>query len=359
MTPDFWNGKRVFLTGHTGFKGSWLGLWLTEMGAEVFGFALPAEDPSLFRQARLGDLFDSTEGDIREPDQVSAAIGKARPEVVLHLAAQALVRPAYADPVATFSTNVMGTLNVLEAARQADSVQAFVNVTSDKCYENRELIYGYRESDPMGGHDPYSASKGCAELLTASYRKSFLSGDAPPYLLASARAGNVIGGGDWAQDRIIPDCIRALQDGRKIEVRNPNAVRPWQHVLEPLSGYLALAEKLARNQGAFAEGWNFGPDDTDARPVSWIVENVCRHWGDSASGWSSQPGEHPHEAGYLTLDVTKARRILGWRPRLTLEDALGWTVEWYRRCDEGEDPQVLAKRQIEQFLAIEGGMSGS
>lgn len=348
MTTDFWQGKRVFLTGHTGFKGSWLALWLTGLGAEVTGYALPAEEISHFRLADIGAHMHAMEGDIRDQSKLTKAMADARPEIILHLAAQALVRPSYQDPVTTYGTNVMGTLHVLEAARQCGSVAVFINVTSDKCYENREWIYGYRETDPMGGYDPYSASKGCAELIAASYHRSYLSGSDAPFRLASVRAGNVIGGGDWAKDRLIVDCMQALEKDQPIHIRNPHAVRPWQHVLEPLSGYLHLAEKLADGSAKAGEGWNFGPDDRDIQPVQWVVERLCHHWGGNAT-WTRQAGDHPHEAGLLKLDITKARHHLGWQPRLGLDDALQWTIDWYKTVQAGKPARDISLAQLAAY----------
>jgi CDP-glucose 4,6-dehydratase len=348
----FWKSRNVFLTGHTGFKGSWLALWLAEAGANVTGYALPAEAKSHFNLARIGERITSIEGDIRDLDKLQRAISAAQPQVVFHLAAQALVRPSYADPVGTFSTNVMGTVHVLEAARRCDGLEAVVNVTSDKCYQNREWVYGYRETDPMGGHDPYSASKGCAELVGASYHSAFLTAGDAPFKLASARAGNVIGGGDWAKDRLIVDCIGALLDGRPIEIRNPKATRPWQHVLEPLGGYLQLAQAMIEGRVAAGEGWNFGPNDKDIRAVEWIVERLCQHWGRQA-GWQKQPGSHPHEAGLLKLDISKARQVLQWEPRLVLDEALRWTVEWYRSVIADNQPaQRMSLAQIEAYQQL-------
>ena len=345
--PDFWRGKRVFLTGHTGFKGGWLSLWLQALGAQVCGFALEAEGKhNLFAVAKVDDGMSSVIGDIRSFDAVRDAMKSFRPEIVVHMAAQALVRLSYAEPVATYATNVMGTVHVLEAARQLDSVRTIVNVTTDKCYENREWVWGYRETEPMGGHDPYSNSKGCSELVTAAYRSSFFqhSGIA----LASARAGNVIGGGDWAVDRLVPDTLRAFERGEPVIVRKPNATRPWQHVLEPLSGYLTLAEHLFEHGQAYAEAWNFGPRDDDARPVSWIVEHMAQTWGHGAS-WAQDAGEHPHEAHYLKLDISKAQDRLGWNPRWTLDTALTNISHWHRAWLAHAEMRAECLAQIQQF----------
>lgn len=347
--PEFWRGKRVFLTGHTGFKGSWLSLWLQRMGAEVSGFALaPPTAPSLFEEAKVAAGMTSVIGDIRDLAAVNAAMAAARPEVVIHMAAQPLVRLSYSEPVETYATNVMGTVHVLEAARRFEGLRAIVNVTTDKCYENREWAWGYREDEPMGGHDPYSNSKGCSELVTSSYRRSFF--DKQGVALASARAGNVIGGGDWASDRLIPDILRAFERQQPVVIRNPHSTRPWQHVLEPLGGYLTLAEKLFENGSACAEGWNFGPRDEDARPVQWIVERMVRAWGGDAR-WSLDGGEHPHEANYLKLDISKARQRLGWQPRWSLNQALGHIVDWHRAWLSHEDVQALCLKQIALYEA--------
>ena len=345
--PDFWRGKRVFLTGHTGFKGSWLSLWLQSLGAEIRGFALEAKgEHNLFTVAKVDDCMSSVIGDIRSFDAISSAMKSFRPEIVIHMAAQAFVRLSYADPVATYATNVMGTVHLLEVARQLDTVRAIVNVTTDKCYENREWVWGYRETEPMGGHDPYSNSKGCSELVTAAYRSSFFqkSGSA----LASARAGNVIGGGDWATDRLVPDILRAFERGEPVVVRNPDSTRPWQHVLEPLSGYLKLAEQLFKHGQAYAEAWNFGPRDDDARPVRWIVERMAQSWGNGAC-WAQDAGEHPHEAHYLKLDISKAQDRLDWRPRWSLDNALTNILHWHRAWLTRADMRAECLTQIQQF----------
>lgn len=343
----FWQGKRVFLTGHTGFKGSWLSLWLQSMGAVVRGFALPAPtEPALFHVARVAESMEHCIGDIRDFSAVQKQMSAFQPEIILHMAAQPLVRLSYQQPVETYATNVMGTVHVLEAARHAGSVKAIVNVTTDKCYENREWAWGYREDEPMGGHDPYSNSKGCAELVSAAYRKSFLSKDG--IAIATARAGNVIGGGDWAVDRLVPDVLRALQQTKPVLIRNPHAIRPWQHVLEPLSGYLLLAERLYNLGQANAEGWNFGPRDEDAKPVQWIVEHLCQDWGNGAS-WTLQPGEHPHEANFLKLDISKARQRLQWAPRWSLETALSRITEWHQAWLANHDMRALCLHQISQY----------
>ena len=347
---SIWHGRRVLVTGHTGFKGSWLSLWLHRMGAEVTGFALPPPTaPSLFALARLDELVAHVEGDVRDLDAVRAAVGAARPEVIFHLAAQPLVRLSYREPVETYATNVMGTVNLLEAARRSTSVGAIVCVTSDKCYENREWIWPYRENDPMGGHDPYSSSKGCAELVTAAWRRSFFADGGP--LLASVRAGNVIGGGDWAADRLLPDLIRAFTAGKPPVVRSPNSVRPWQHVLEALSGYLMIAERLLGGERRFADGWNFGPSEDDARPVSWIVERMRETWGGTTDAVRHDGAKQPHEAGLLRLDCSKARAALGWRPLLSLEQALDWIVDWHSQVAAGGDARTVSLDQLDRYTA--------
>ncbi|MEO6276841.1 CDP-glucose 4,6-dehydratase [Roseateles sp.] len=345
--PDFWRNKKVLITGHTGFKGSWLSLWLLSMGATVRGLALkPPTGPCLFEVARVAEGMAHHIVDIRDCAAVKAQIDDFKPEIVIHMAAQPLVRLSYDQPVETYATNVMGTVHVLEAARTAGSVKTIVNVTTDKCYENREWFWGYREDEPMGGHDPYSNSKGCAELVSSAYRKSFLK-DAG-IALATARAGNVIGGGDWALDRLVPDILRALQNKEPVLIRNPHAIRPWQHVLEPLSGYLLLAERLYTQGQADAEGWNFGPRDDDARPVQWIVEYLCESWGSDAS-WTLQPGRHPHEASFLKLDVSKAHQRLQWTPRWSLDTALTRITDWHHAWLSGHDMRAVCLNQISQY----------
>ena len=349
MSPDFWRGKRVFMTGHTGFKGSWLSLWLQSLGAELRGLALaPPTSPSLFAVAEVGVAMSSVIGDIRSLETVHDAMAAFKPEIVIHMAAQPLVRLSYSEPVETYATNVMGTVHVLEAARRVESVRCIVNVTTDKCYDNREWAWGYREDEAMGGHDPYSSSKGCSELVSSAYRRSFFQGGRIG--LGSARAGNVIGGGDWAADRLVPDILRAFERGKPVPIRNPNSTRPWQHVLEPLSGYLSLAEHLWADGQAFAEGWNFGPRDNDARPVLWIVEHMAAAWGNGA-GWQMNAGEHPHEANYLKLDISKARQRLGWKPRWDLETALAHITQWHQAWLAGDDLRALCLAQISQYTS--------
>lgn len=349
VDPGFWRGKRVFLSGHTGFKGSWMSLWLQQMGAELTGFALPPPtDPALFTVARVTDGMTSIIGDIRDRESLAAALLSADPDIVIHMAAQPLVRASYDDPVGTFATNVMGTVHLLEAVRAAPSVRAVCVVTTDKCYENREWVWGYREDEPMGGYDPYSNSKGCAELVTAAYRRSFFTESG--VAIASGRAGNVIGGGDWAADRLVPDILRAVAGGKRVRIRNPLATRPWQHVLEPLSGYLVLCQALCERREAFSEGWNFGPQDDDARPVQWIVERMCALWGDDAS-WEKDQAVQPHEAHYLKLDISKARARLGWQPRWSLEQALENIISWQRRWIAGEDMRAVCFSELDRFAA--------
>jgi CDP-glucose 4,6-dehydratase len=349
---EFWQGKKVFLTGHTGFKGSWLCLWLSRLGAHITGYALePPTDPSLFELARVGELVDSCIADVRDLERLKAEMLRASPDVVIHMAAQPLVRDSYRIPVETYSINVMGVVHLLEAVRSCPGVKAVVNVTTDKCYENREWVWGYRENEPLGGFDPYSNSKGCSELVTASYRSSFFN---PGCFskhgvgLASARAGNVIGGGDWAGDRLIPDIIRAILAGDPVRIRNPHAIRPWQHVLEPLSGYLALAQRLYEDGAEYAESWNFGPADEDARPVEWIVQRMCRQWGAGAR-YEIDDGDHPHEAHYLKLDCSKARSGLGWHPRWNLEKALDSIIGWTQSYRSGDDLQKICLEQIADY----------
>lgn len=351
---NFWQGKRVFVTGHTGFKGAWLALWLEKLGAVVTGFAngVPTE-PSLWKAASIGRSMASIEGDVRDLSALTKALQEAQPEVVFHLAAQSLVRLSYDEPVDTFSTNVMGTVNLFEAARKATGIRAVINITSDKCYENRESDYAYREGDQMGGRDPYSASKGCAELVTSAYRQSFFAGSGVG--LASVRAGNVIGGGDWSADRLIPDCMRAFATGESVVIRNPRSIRPWQHVLEALRGYLLLGQKICADPAGFSNGYNFGPDSQDAQPVSYVVEKLRAGWGAGAGYRIEQQGQvkNPHEAHFLKLDSSYARSTLAWRPLLELPQALDWTTEWYRAFYRGNDMRVLSMAHLEKIETIE------
>ncbi|MCP3981369.1 MAG: CDP-glucose 4,6-dehydratase [bacterium] len=356
LNRSFWNGKRVLVTGHTGFKGSWLSLWLAGAGAEITGYALePPTDPSLFGVARVAESMRSIEADVRDLDRLSKEFAEQRPQIVIHMAAQSLVRRSYREPVETYATNVMGTVHLLEAARRCPETRAVVVVTSDKCYDNREWVWGYRENEPMGGHDPYSSSKGCTELVVDAYRRSYFaaSGNSEEAaVVASVRAGNVVGGGDWAEDRLVPDMIRAFAEGRPVVIRSPHSIRPWQHVLEPLHGYLMLAEKLWEDGETHAEGWNFGPRDEDALPVCEVVERLAALWGGGAR-WELDADEHPPEANYLKLDSSKACRRLGWQPRLDLARTLEWVVEWYRAYHDGCDVRDLSVSQIERYESLE------
>jgi CDP-glucose 4,6-dehydratase len=350
VNPAFWQGKKVFLTGHTGFKGGWLALWLQSMGARVKGFALePPTSPALFLEAHVADGMESQIGDIRDLAAIATSLIAFDPDVLLHLAAQPLVRLSYREPVETYSTNVMGTVHVLEAARPCKNLRAIVNVTTDKCYENREWIWGYRENEPMGGHDPYSSSKGCSELVSAAYRSSFFDNPDTAWL-ASARAGNVIGGGDWADDRLIPDILRAFEQRQPVVIRSPKATRPWQHVLEPLSGYLILAEKLYTEGGDYAQGWNFGPRDADVRPVEWILNHMVSTWGQGAT-WQLDPGSQSHEAQLLKLDISKAASKLSWQPRWSLDRALLSIIEWHQCWLNKGNARQKTLDQIEQYQA--------
>jgi CDP-glucose 4,6-dehydratase len=349
VNSRFWAGRKVFLTGHTGFKGSWLALWLAEMGAEVTGFALAPQDPGLFGQARIADLVTHVEGDIRDLAAVEQAMQACDPEVVFHLAAQPLVRASYDQPVETFATNVQGTVHVLDACRRAPSLKAVVCVTSDKCYDNREWPWPYRESDPLGGHDPYSASKGAAEIVIGAYRNSYFNKGAGP-LLASVRAGNVIGGGDWADDRLIPDIVRAIIAGTRVRIRSPQAVRPWQHVLEALRGYLIIAERLTSGDKTAAAAWNFGPAPDDTQPVGWIVERMIESWG--AGEFELERGAQPHEANLLMLDCSKVRAALGWRAALTLPMALERVVSWHRAVHGGADARAVTRAQLHEYRGL-------
>ena len=352
-------GRRVFLTGHTGFKGGWLALSLARLGATVRGYALdPSPGPGLFDSARIGEVLEDTRGDIRDAGGLDRSLRAFAPDLVFHLAAQPLVRRSYVDPVGTYATNVLGTANLLESIRTVASVRAVVVVTTDKCYLNREWPWGYRETDHLGGHDPYSSSKACAEIVCASYRSSFFSveGSASKVALATARAGNVIGGGDWSEDRLIPDLIRGFAGNKPVPIRRPLSVRPWQHVLEPIAGYLLLAEKLLSGEMNFADAYNFGPWDDDAWPVEQIATVMAQRWGGGAA-WFRDGQESVHEAGLLKLDSSKARAELGWRPRLRLENALSWLVDWYQAWQNGAEMQSFTLEQIAAYeRAADHGM---
>ncbi len=346
---NFWTNKKVFLTGHTGFKGSWLSLWLQHLGAHVYGYSLaPATTPNLFTQARVAEGMESHLADVRDRALVLKAMREFKPDVVIHMAAQPLVRYSYQNPIETYETNVMGTVHVLDAAMQVDSVRAVVNVTSDKCYENREWLWGYRENEAMGGHDPYSNSKGCSELVTQAYHHSFYAKQGIG--LASARAGNVIGGGDWSPDRLIPDLVRACMAKEPVVIRYPHAIRPWQHVLEPLSGYLMLAEKLYHDPEHYAGGWNFGPNNADVQSVEWIVRYFLEAWGDREQRYVVDAVNQPHEAHYLRLDCTKAQTQLGWMPRWSLTETLASIVSWYQQSLLTEDMRAVVMQQLLTFI---------
>jgi CDP-glucose 4,6-dehydratase len=344
---DFWKGKRVFLTGHTGFKGSWLCLWLTSLGANVKGYSLGAPTtPSLFNEARISSLIDSEFGDIADQDVLLKSMSEFDPDILIHMAAQSLVRCSYNSPIHTYEVNVLGTAKVLESARSCSKLKAIVNITTDKCYENDDRIYGYKESDPLGGYDPYSSSKACAELVTSAYRRSFLQ--ERDIGLASARAGNVIGGGDWAEGRLIPDILKSFESGESVMIRNPKATRPWQHVLEPLSGYLILAQKLYESQHEFSEGWNFGPNAQDVKSVDWILEEMVLKWPDSS--WELDRNSNPHEANHLYLDISKAESKLVWRPVWDLSQALERIVTWHKSWLANKDMQAACLTEIKEYM---------
>jgi len=343
----FWRGKRVFITGHTGFKGSWLSLWLSLLGSHVKGYALaPPTSPSLYNEAKVGSVIDSQIGDIRDHETLFESMTKFRPDILIHMAAQPLVRYSYDEPVETYQVNVMGTINVLEVARSCPTLKSVVNITTDKCYENDNRSTGYVESDPMGGYDPYSSSKGCAELVTLAYRRSFMKMNGIG--LASVRAGNVIGGGDWADDRLIPDILRAFEKGDSVIIRNPGAIRPWQHVLEPLSGYLILAQKLYEDQERYAESWNFGPDTSDTKPVSWILDRMIQKWPDAT--WVLDQSANPHEANFLKLDISKAQSRLGWGPAWHLDQSLDKIVDWHKAWLRKENMQAACLMEIKEYM---------
>lgn len=350
---NFYQGRKVFITGHTGFKGSWISVLLNWLGADVYGYALkPNTDPCMYDLARVDTIVNSTIGDVRDYMFLLEILKKVRPEIVIHMAAQPLVRESYKNPRETYEINVMGTVNLLEAVRQVDSIRAVLNVTTDKCYENKEWHWGYRENEPMGGYDPYSNSKGCSELVTSSFRSSYFNSkdyNIHGVALASGRAGNVIGGGDWADDRLIPDFIRSIMRGEKLKIRSPYAIRPWQHVMEPISGYLMLCEKLYSKGPDFAEGWNFGADDNDAKNVEWITGKICEYWGNAAS-YELDKTPQPHEANYLKLDCSKAKNILGWSPVWDVDTTLKMVVEWYKAFLNNSDLRTVTVNQIEQYF---------
>jgi len=357
MNPQFWKDKTVLMTGHTGFKGGWLSLWLQARGARVIGYALPPPtDPNFFELCGLDKTMESIRADIRDFKKFKSALLKHKPQIVIHMAAQPIVRLSYQNPLETFETNVMGTANVLEAVRQTECVRVALVITSDKCYENREWLWGYREIDPMGGKDPYSSSKGCAELVTAAYNNSFFAGTRRKdsgVAVASARAGNVIGGGDWAQDRLVPDIIKAVAKGQSVEIRYPGAVRPWQFVLEPLDGYLRLIEKLWQDQETYAGAWNFGPSDKSCKPVARILKLMDDLWPGGIKWHSSAADSHPHEANFLRLDCGKAATLLDWYPKLSLERTLEFVVAWYENCFREENMRTLSEHQITEYEHME------
>ena len=355
ITPAFWSKKKVLITGHTGFKGSWLALWLKSLGSNVIGYSLdPPTDPSLFNTAQVGTKMTSLNGDIYDLETLRSTVERCQPQIIFHMAAQSLVLDSYQHPVKTYATNVMGTVNILEAIRHSESVKVLINVTSDKCYENKEQEKGYREDARMGGRDPYSSSKGCAELITSAYRDSFFSTSdcSRKVFVATARAGNVIGGGDWAKYRLVPDIMKKFIAGNPAFIRNPSFTRPWQHVLDPLSGYLLLAEKLWNDGAQFAEGWNFGPNDASAQTVSWVANRLKDLWGEDAQ-WLSAPSPQLHEARVLRLDCFKARKLLDWAPRLNLDTALDWTSSWYKAYQEKQDMQKFTYAQISNYQNME------
>lgn len=358
LDSQFWSQQKVLITGHTGFKGGWLAHWLSGMGAEIAGVALPPDhSPSLFDAARIGEKVESHIGDIAIPSTVDTVIDSFRPDIIFHLAAQPLVRYSYAEPVETYRTNLMGAVNVLESTRNAGTVKAVVVITSDKCYENKEWVWGYRETDEVGGSDPYSSSKGCVELITSSYRRSYFSAETYKEhgtAVASVRAGNVIGGGNWSEDRLLPDIIRAFENNEPVEIRSPNATRPWQHVLEPLSGYALLAEKLVTSEGRYAEGWNFGPDEHNNKSVGWIVKKAAELWGEDAQWRITGSENQPHEATLLQLDCSKAKTWLGWYPVWSIEESVSRVIEWHKASNSGEDMAAYMNAEIAAYIEAAG-----
>ena len=355
LFDGFYKNRKVFITGHTGFKGSWLCLLLSQLGAHVYGYALsPPTSPAMYEVAKIGELITSYIGDIRDYDKLHKIMSQVEPEIVIHLAAQPLVRQSYINPRETYEVNVMGTVNLLEVAKHVKSIKAILNVTTDKCYENKEWHWGYRENEPMGGYDPYSNSKGCSELVTSSFRNSYfnpLKYEIHGVALASARAGNVIGGGDWAEDRLIPDFFRSILKGEKVKIRSPYAIRPWQHVLEPLSGYLELCKKLVLNGSYYASGWNFGPNDFDVQNVEWITKTICDLWGGGAE-YCIDENPQPHEANYLKLDCSKAKTELGWYPRWNIDSTLQAIVEWNKSYISGENIRNVSIKQINKYFNL-------
>jgi CDP-glucose 4,6-dehydratase len=357
-TKFSWKGRKVFLTGHTGFKGGWLALWLAKLGANVRGYALdPSTEPNLFTEAKVGTLLEDIRGDIRDGVRLEKHLQEFAPEVVFHLAAQPLVLYSYEDPIGTYETNVIGTARVLDAVRRTVSVRAVISVTTDKCYENKEWVWPYRESDHLGGYDPYSSSKACAELVSAAYRQSYFPleglGKSHQVAVATARAGNVIGGGDWSSDRLIPDLVRGFLSKRPVLIRRPGAIRPWQHVLEPVRGYICLAERLLTHDAKYARAYNFGPNEDDARTVEWIASRMCDFWGNGAF-WEVDKSSSLHEAQYLKLDASRARVDLAWLPLLRIDDALEYLVQWYRAWESSQNMQAFTLEQIETYNALAG-----
>ena len=355
MNSEFWNGKTVLLTGHTGFKGSWLSLWLQKLRVRLIGFSksIPT-NPSLFELAKVENGMTSIMGDVCDYKHLKEVMRNYKSEIVIHMAAQAILRESYKNPVETYATNVMGVVNLFEAVRKVGKVRVILNVTSDKCYDIKESSQGYKEDDPMGGYDPYSNSKGCAELVTSSFRNSFFNPTEYKkhgVALASARAGNVIGGGDWSDYRLIPDMMKGILDGSVIKIRHPKAVRPWQFILDPLSGYLTLVQKLWENGGEFTEGWNFGPPNIDVKPVSWIVEKLTKQWNHDIN-WELDKADNPHEADYLRLDCSKAKSRLGWLSKMNLDLALSWTTDWYKQYEQKNDMRQFTEKQIDNFLSL-------